>query len=155
LFAAAAAAVLVASPAFAANDKVQISKLSDLTFGPLSDFSADSTRSESVCIFSSTSTNGYNVRATGSGAGNAFKLASATGTLDYEVQWNTLSGQSSGTNLGLNATVGGLTSTAKNAACTSAPTTTASLIVVIRAAAGSAAPAGDYTGTLTLVFGPE
>jgi hypothetical protein len=151
----AASVLTVSSPAPAASNNVQITKLSDITFGPISNLGADTTRSENVCIFSGTATNGYNVKATGSGSNNAFTLATGTQRLAYDVQWNSSSGQTVGSSLTPNSTLGGLTSTAKNATCSGNPSTTASLIVIIRSAAASSAIAGDYSGTLTLVFGPE
>ena len=145
----------VSSPASAAKNEVQITKLTDIAFGSISNVSADTTRTENVCIYSGTATSGYNVKARGSGTGNAYTLDSGGRTLAYDVQWAATSGQNVGASLTPNSTLGGLTTGAKNAGCTSAPTTTASLILIVRSAAASTATAGVYGGTLTLVFGPE
>lgn len=150
-----AAALTFSSSASAAKTEVQITKLSDIAFGSIANFGVDATRSENVCIYSGTATSGYNIKATGSGAGNAFTLDSGGRTLAYDVQWAATSGQTVGASLTPNVTLGGLITGAKNAACTSSPTTTASLIVIIRSAAASGATAGVYGGTLTLLFGPE
>lgn len=150
----AAAVIALPCPASAANT-VRITKLSDVAFGTIANLGVDTVRSQSVCIFSGTGTSGYNVRAIGSGIGNAFMLVNGTKTLAYEVQWNSNSGQTSGTNLSPNVAGTGLISTARNQSCASGPPTAASLIVVVRSAAASSATAGNYSGTLTLVFAPE
>ena len=152
-FATFAAMLAPTSPAIAANT-VQITKLTDVNFGTIST-AADSVNGQSVCISSQTPTRGYNVRASGSGASSAFTLANGTRTLGYEVQWNSTSGQTTGTGLSPNVALTGLISTATKPTCASGPATTASLIIVIRSAAASTATAGSYSGTLTLVFAPE
>ena len=151
---AAAAMLALASPAFAAGN-VEISKLTDVAFGTITNFGADTVRSQSVCIYSSSPTKGYNVRATGSGAASAFTMANGAKTLAYEVQWNAASGQTSGTNLTASVTRTGLVSTATQPTCSAGPATTASLILLVRSAAASSATAGTYSGTLTLLFAAE
>jgi hypothetical protein len=138
-----------------AQQKVQITKLTDVAFGTITDLTVDAVRSQNVCVYSNTATKGYNVRATGSGTGSAFTLTSGTHLLAYEVQWSSSSGQSSGTSLTAGTTLTGLKSTATSATCTSGPLTTASLIVLIRTATLSSATATAYSGTLTLLIGPE
>lgn len=151
---AAAAMLTLASPAFAAGT-VQITKLSDVAFGTITNFGADTVRNQSVCISSTSVTKGYNVRASGSGASSVFTMANGAKTLGYEVQWNASSGQSSGTDLSANVTRTGLVTTAMTPTCTTGPATTASLILIVRSAAAASATAGTYSGTLTLVFAPE
>ena len=134
--------------------RVQISGLSDLGFGTLDPSSAAS-RSENVCVWSNTATKGYNVTATGDGGSNAFTLTNGTTTLAYAVEWAGTSGQTGGSALTTNTPRTGLTSSATAPNCPSS--TTASLIVKfstaqMHAAVGSATA---YTGTLTLVVGPE
>jgi hypothetical protein len=46
-------------------------------------------------------------------------------------------------------------STATQQTCNSGPATSASLVVILRTAALSSAAAGSYSGSLTLVIGPE
>jgi hypothetical protein len=143
-------------PAPAASQQVRITKLTDQAFGSITNLAVDAVRSENVCVFSNTATRGYNVKATGAGAGGAFTLNLGSSALAYEVQWNGASGQSSGTSLSPGATLTGLTSTATQQACSNGPATTASLIVIIRTAVLTAAIAGvGYSGTLTIVIGPE
>jgi len=151
-----ALAVLALSPAraFAASANVQITGLSDINFGTLSNFSVDAVRAESVCVYSSTGS--YQVTATGSGPGGGFALsAGGARRLAYDIQWNSQSGQTSGTQLTSKSALTGLASTATAATCTSGPTTSASLIVIIRAATLSSAQVASYSGTLTLLIGPN
>src|SRR5262249_51957622 len=133
---------------------VRITQLSDFSFGTITNLLVDTRQSDDVCVYSSSATRGYNVTATGSGAGGAFTLGSGAAALAYEVQWNSSSGQSSGTALSAGTKLGGLTSTATQQVCSNGPATSASLIIVIRAAALTAAAGGlGYSGTLTLVIG--
>lgn len=153
--AAVAAAMLVLPTAAQTANTVQITKLSDVAVGTIANLESDTVRSENVCIFSGRPRNGYNVQAQGSGAGNAFTLSNGSNALAYEVQWAGSSGASSGTGLSTGVPLTGLTTAATDATCSSGPTTTATLFVVIRSTAASSATAGDYSGTLTLVFGYE
>lgn len=139
----------------AAAQQVQINKLSDVSFGLISDFTTDAVSAQNVCVFSSTAQKGYNIAAQGSGVANAFTLANGSTNLAYEVQWNGNSGRTTGTSLTPNVALTGQRSNANNAGCVSGPVTTASLIIIIRAAALGAAPGGNFAGTLTLVIAPE
>lgn len=147
--------LLLADPGFAASNKVRITNLSDVAFGSIANLSVDAARSENVCLFSDTSTAGYNIRATGTGPGGAFQLASGPAAMAYEVQWNTTTGQNSGLQLTPNVPLTGLTSSATHQTCSTGAAASASLIIVLRSTALSTASAGNYTGTLTLVVGPE
>lgn len=150
----AAAAALSPAPA-AAADKARLTNLTDVAFGMVANLSADAVRAESVCLYSTSSTNGYHVTATGTGAGGAFELSSGTSALAFDVGWNSAPGQSSGTLLTPNVPLTGQFSTATQQTCNSGPATTASLIIILRSGALSSAMAGDYSGTLTLVVAPE
>lgn len=135
--------------------RVQLSGLSDVSFTN-QDPSTAASNAQNVCVWSNTSTRGYNVTATGSGTGNAFTLANGAQTVAYNVQWAGSTGQSTGTALASGTALTGLTSTATNAGCTAGPATTASLIVSIPAAnLQSMQSSLSYTGTLTLVVAPE
>jgi hypothetical protein len=112
-------------------------------------------RSESICLFADTATNGYNVTAAGTGPGGAFQLASGTSSMAFEVQWSSSAGQASGVQLTPNVPLTGQVSGATQQTCGNGPATTASLIVLLRSTALSSAAAGTYSGTLTLVVGPE
>ena len=49
----------------------------------------------------------------------------------------------------------GQISSATQQTCNNGPANSASLVVIVRSAALSSAAAGSYSGTLTLVIGPE
>lgn len=134
--------------------RVQISGLADIAFGTV-DPTAPAAKAEDVCVWSNTSARGYQVTATGSGAGSAFTLSDGTNTLPYSVEWAGSSGQLSGTSLTSGTALAGLTSTAISPACTSGPASSASLIVRMSQANLEAAVASSYTGTLTLVVAPQ
>jgi hypothetical protein len=148
--------LLPASPALAAaNDKVRITGLSDVAFGTIANFGVDAVRSESVCLYSNSVANGYNVTAIGTGPGGAFQASSGTLALPFEVQWSSSAGQSSGAGLSPNIPPTGQISTATQQTCNSGPATSASLIVILRSTALSSATAGTYNGSVTLLIGPE
>jgi len=147
--------LLCAVPAGAASNKVRITNLGDVAFGSVANLSTDAVQSQSLCLYADTATNGYNVRASGSGAGGAFTLASGGNNLPFDVQWSSASGQSSGTQLTANVALSGQVSNAAQQTCNNGPATTASLIVILRSAALSSAAAGPYNGSLTLIVGAE
>jgi len=147
--------LLPCQPTVAASNKVRLTNLTDVAFGTLSNFGSDAVQSQSVCLFADTTTNGYNIVASGSGAAGAFQLASGLDTLAYEVQWSSSAGQTSGVQLAPSVPLTGQSSTATQQACSNGPANTASLIVIVRSTALSSAAAGSYSGTLTLVVGPE
>lgn len=136
-------------------NKVQISGLTDVSFANQDPATAASS-AQNVCVYSNTSTKGYNVKATGSGAASAFTLANGALTVPYTVEWAGSSGQTSGTALVTNTALTGLTSTATNVTCSSGASSSASLIVKISTAnLQTMQAATNYTGTLTLVVAPE
>jgi hypothetical protein len=136
--------------------RVRISGLSDVTFSN-ADPSATATNAQNVCVWSNTSTRGYTVTATGSGASNAFTLASgALPVVPYTVQWAQTSGQASGASLLAGTALGGQTSGAINSDCSAGPSSSASLVVSVASSALQGMTAGvTYKGTLTLVVAPE
>jgi hypothetical protein len=136
-------------------NRVRISGLSDVAFTNV-DPAVDASNAQNVCVWSNTGTKGYNITASGSGAGSAFTLSNAALNVPYSVEWSGSSGQSSGTGLTSGTALTGLTSTATNASCASGPSASASLIVKILSANLQSMPAStNYTGTLTLVVAPE
>lgn len=135
--------------------RVRISGLSDVAFTNV-DPSVDASNAQNVCVWSNTSTKGYRLTATGSGAANAFTLANASLTVPYSVEWSGSSGQTSGTALTSGSPLTGLVSTATNSNCASGPSASASLIVRIGADSLQTMDAAtSYTGTLTLLVAPE
>jgi len=136
-------------------NRVQLSKLTDVSFTN-QDPSVNASNAQNVCVWSNTSTKGYNVTATGSGTANAFTLANGALTVPYSVEWAGSSGQTTGSALSTGTALTGLTSTATNMNCASGPATSASLIVNISSAnLQTMQAATTYTGTLTLVVAPE
>jgi hypothetical protein len=136
--------------------RVRISGLSDVTFSNV-DPSAAATDAQNVCVWSNTSTRGYTITASGSGAANAFTLASgALPAVPYSVEWASSSGQTSGTSLTAGAALTGQTSSAINSDCSAGPTASASLVVSMGSSTLQSMTAGvTYNGTLTLVVAPE
>ena len=136
-------------------NRVQISGLTDVAFTN-QDPSVAASNAQNVCVWSNTSTRGYNVTASGSGTAGAFTLANASLTGPYSVDWAGRSGASSGTALASGTALTGLTSTATNATCSAGAASTASLIVKIASSNLQSMQAStSYTGTLTLVVAPE
>ena len=136
-------------------NRVQLSGLSDVSFTN-QDPATAAINAQNVCVWSNTSTKGYNVAASGSGAAGAFTLANGALTVPYTVEWAQTSGQSSGTGLAVSSALTGQQSTATNALCASGPSSTASLIIKMSTASlQSMQAATTYTGTLTLVVAPE
>jgi hypothetical protein len=136
--------------------RVRISGLSDVTFSD-ADPSVAASDAQNVCVWSNTSTRGYTITATGSGAANAFTLSSgALPAVPYTVEWASSSGQTSGTSLATGTALTGQTSTAINSDCSSGPAASASLVVSMAASTLQGMSAGvTYNGTLTLVVAPE
>jgi hypothetical protein len=142
------------SPLHAQSMNVRITKLSDVAFGTVATV-ADTINSQSVCVYANTPSRGYQVTASGSAEGGRFGLVANSDVLNYEVQWNSSPGQTAGTQLSPNVTQTGLTTSATQQTCNSGPAASASLILVLRSSALSNATAGTYSGSLTLIVGPE
>ncbi len=135
-------------------NRAQISGLTDVAFTNQNPSVAASS-AQNVCVWSNSAARGYTIRASGSGAANAFTLANAGLTVPYSVQWNSSSGQTSGTALTAAVATPTLNSTATDATCSSGPTSSASLIIGISASDLSTMQAAtSYTGTLTLLMTP-
>ncbi len=136
-------------------NRIELSGLTDVSFTN-QDPSVAAANAQNVCVWSNTSTKGYNVTATGSGTANAFTLSNGAATVPYTVEWAGSSGQTSGTALASGTALTGLTSAATNPTCSSGPTSSASLVVRITSATLQGMQAATtYTGTLTLVVAPE
>jgi len=136
--------------------RVRISGLTDVDLTNV-DPSVNASVAQDVCVWSNTATRGYQITATGSGAGNAFTLANgALPVVPYTVEWASSAGQTGGTALAAGTALTGQTSSATNSNCASGPVSSASLIVNIGATDLQAMPASTtFTGTLTLVVAPE
>ena len=136
--------------------RVQISKLRDVTFSGV-DAGTDQLDAQNVCVWSNTSGRKYNITASGSGASNAFTLASTgLAPVSYAVEWSATSGSDAGSALATGSALAGQASVATSPTCASGPATSASLIVKMAAADLQTMQAGaTYSGTLTLVVAPE
>ena len=136
--------------------RVRISGLSDVTLSNV-DPSVTASNAQNVCVWSNTSTRGYSITATGSGAANAFTLSSgALPVVPYTVEWAQTSGQASGTGITASTALTGQTSSAINPDCSAGPAASASLIVSVASSALQGMTSGvTYNGTLTLVVAPE
>jgi len=136
--------------------RVQITGLQDVAFTGQDPASAAS-NFQSICVFSNTSTKGYNIKATGNGASSAFTIGGTGLTaVPYSVEWAPTAAQTTGTSLTTNTALTGQTSTATTPACSAGPTTTATLIVRMGTTALQAMQSNTtYSGTLTLLVGPE
>jgi hypothetical protein len=139
--------------------RVRISNLSDLTFAD-SDFAPiigtgnSAQKTENVCAWSNNADRSYFISASGSGAANAFTLASAANpVVPYSVSWAQTSGQTTGTALTAATKSSKFISTATAASCGGG--SSATLLVAITGADAEAMLAGAaYTGTLTLLMTP-
>ena len=120
------------SPATAASNKVRITSLSDVAFGTIPSLAVDAVRSQSVCLFADTTTNGYTITATGTGPAGTFELTSGLAAMPYEVEWSSSAGQSSGIQLTPNLPLTGQVSPATHQTCNNGPATSASLILMLR-----------------------
>ncbi|MEO5774853.1 MAG: hypothetical protein ABIQ32_12150 [Sphingomicrobium sp.] len=143
------------SPSNVFAQKAQITGLSDLSFGSISNVTVDAVRNENVCVYANGSNRDYTVRATGSGSGSAFTLANGSLLLPYEVQWKDSAGQTTGSQLTTNVALANQITSASSTTCSSGPAATASLIVILRASALASATAGNYSGVLTLTVAPQ
>ena len=138
-----------------APSRVRLTNLTDVSFAN-QDPATPASNAQNVCVWSNASTKGYNVTASGSGAGNVFTLANGALTVPYSVEWAASSGQISGTALTAGSAFTGLTSTATSASCSSGAASTASLIIKMATTDLQGMQAAmAYTGTLTLVVAPE
>ena len=155
LFPALLAAAVVPGPAPAQEKFANVGNLVDYSFGQITNLSADQSIARDVCVYSAKTTPGYNVRASGSGAGGAFTLSATGSTLGYEVQWAPQPGRANGTILYPNAVLSGLVTGATQQNCNNGPTASASLVVMLRATSLQAALSGSYSGTLTIIVGAE
>ncbi len=112
---------------------------------------SDLTGSDNVCVYSNNG--GFNITATGSGAGNAFTLAGGGTTVPYAVEWANTSGALSGTGMTSGTPLNSQTATFAGPDCGGGTNTTV-LINVSQVDLGDA-PAAAYSGVLTLLVAPQ
>ncbi len=128
---------------------IKISNLDDINLGTWSG-SGDMTGNDENCVWSTT--RGYNLTATGSGAADAFTIADAeNNTIAYAVAWDDVDTADQAVTSGVN--LAGQATDALTTNCLGGDT--ANVTVTIAEADAAAAKAGSYSGTLTLVVAPE
>lgn len=132
---------------------VKITGLANITFGTWSG-SGDLNDDEDVCVYTNLAAGTYYITASGSGAADAFTLASGGDTLAYRVYFNDEDGTTGEAEL---------TATTKSAQQTGAHVTSQTCVggdtgnyhVQIEASELSTVPAGSYSGTLSLLVEPN
>ncbi len=145
---------LMSTPSLAVPMKANISDLVDVDFGIINSLNRQAI-SQTICVYSSTFTNGYSVTAIGGGQGGVFSLASGSSQLPYDVLWSAAANQVNGTPLTSGAPATGFSSAATQSSCKNGPISSASLIIVINSTTLDSARAGAYTGSLQLTITPE
>ena len=131
----------------------RISALNDISLGTWSGSGALN-GSDSLCVW--TTTGGYNITASGDGAGGAFTLDDGSGTtLAYTVQWADSAGAGSGSAMTTGNALTGQTAAATSSTCSGGASLDATVLVDIAETALASVTDGSYTGTLTLVVAPE
>jgi len=133
-------------------ERVLISVLQDIAFGAFG--SSDTRINDDVCIYSNTSGGNYDVTATGSGAGNAFTIASGPNTVPYRVFWNDVVGTAGQTELSAGTTLVGQTG-ADRTSTTCGGGNNANIEILIERANVESQPNGSYSGVVTLVIEPN
>ena len=128
---------------------VNLTGADDMDLGTWSG-SGDMSDDDDVCVWSST--NGYNVTATGDGAAGAFTLSDGSNTLAYTVAWDDIDTQDQSLTSGVALT--GQSTDATSVVC-AVGGDTANVGVTITEAAVAAAPAGSYSGTLSVTVAAE
>lgn len=128
---------------------IKISGLNDIALTVQRDGSANG--STTACIYRN-GTGSYTVTASGSGMANAFTLSDGdSGVMPYSVTFDDGSGAKT---LPKNTALTGLTG-ADTLATDCNGGANATIDVTVSAADFIGAPAGDYTGALTLIIAPE
>ncbi|MEC9291099.1 MAG: hypothetical protein VX730_01715 [Pseudomonadota bacterium] len=133
-------------------ERVRISGLQDMAFGTMG--SSDLTLNDDVCIYSNTSGGNYDITATGSGAGNAFTIASGPNTVPYRVFWNDVIGTAGQVELSAGTTLVAQTG-ADRSSTTCGGANNANIEILIERASTIGQPNGSYAGVVTLVVEPN
>lgn len=129
---------------------VQISALDDIALGTYTG-GGDMTGADDLCVYSNNG--GYDITATGNGAGQAFELIGGSANIPYTVEWATTAGAATGTSLTSGVTLAGQGGTFTTPNCNGADN--ARVIVTVDSTTLAAAPADSYTGVLTLLVAPQ
>jgi hypothetical protein len=130
---------------------VQISALDDIPLGAYTG-GGDMTGDDDLCVYSNNG--GYDITATGNGAGQAFELIGTSANVPYTVEWATTAGAGTGTALTTGVALAGQGGNFAGGPNCSAGEN-AQVIVTVGSAALGAAPADNYTGVLNLLVAPQ
>lgn len=133
-------------------DSVRIQNLVDIPLGQADGVNALS-GSSPACVFRNGASGNYQITASGSGAANAFTLASGGNTIAYTATYDDGSGASAlTTGVALTGQTG-----ADNASqdCSTGANNNGTIAVSVSAAAQNGAAVGNYSGTLTLTVAAE
>jgi hypothetical protein len=130
---------------------VQISALNDIALGNYTG-GADKTGGDDLCVYSNIG--GYQITATGNGAGSAFRLLGAgAASIPYTVQWADAAGATSGDPMTSGTVLTNQSGTFSTPDCGGG--NNARVIVTVNSTDLAAAPAQAYTGVLTLLVAPQ
>ncbi|TQV89035.1 hypothetical protein [Aliikangiella coralliicola] len=132
------------------DNLVRVSNLNDINLGNFNGGAGDLSGSDTFCVYRNGAGN-YNINMSGSGAANAYTLASGANTLPYAVEFvNGATTTAMATGTALTGQTG-----ANTTSDTCGGADNVSLNVTVANGDLAAAPAGTYTGTLTIVVAPE
>ena len=132
------------------QNAVQLTKVDDLDFGNVGFMASDTTLSDDVCVFSSTTD--YNVTMSSGQGPGAFAVADGGNSIPYTVSWT--DGTTTATDPVVSGTQIADDFTGDDADPDCGGGTNASFSVTIGAAGFNAAPTGSYSDTLTLLVEP-
>ena len=108
---------------------------------------------DTLCVW--TTTGAYNITASGDGAGGMFAVTNGTDNINYLVAWSDTPSFAGLNLLTPGAALPGQNTNASTTDCNGGASPTATVLVAVFASDLEAAPAGAYSGTLTLVVAPE
>lgn len=128
---------------------VRISNLSDFAFGSWSG-TGSPTATDSICIYDTAANPTYRLRFRGSGSGFAFTMTNGATTVAYGVEYRGSTGSFVTVTANADATYGNAHSSSST--CGGVPN--GSIRVTIPEANLQAVPAGNYTGTITILLRP-
>ena len=130
-------------------EQFRISSIQDYAFGTYSG-TGNLTANDDVCVYNN-GTGDYRITASGSGAASAFTVASGANTIAYQVFYNDVTGTTGAVQLTAATQSGVQTGANTTINDCSAGGLSGNVEVRMLQAALQAAPAGAYTGTLTLL----
>ncbi len=136
------------------GDVVQISKVTDVTFGQWITGDGSQEGLGEACVYSTTGA--YSIKASSGSGGVAFQLDDgANNKLNYAVTW--VDTQDGNNEIGLenNVTTAESLSSSDSSACTATGGTNANFRISIAELDLDSAAVGNYTDTLTLLVVPE